>query len=77
MAVQSGVTGVLRLGVVPSASTIRMEPQVETDSIASLHAHMKTGRWASIVPHSWVQTITPFGPATRRSTDWDTRISRS
>ncbi|WP_255411761.1 LysR family transcriptional regulator [Cryobacterium sp. Y11] len=38
---------------------IRMEPQVETDSIASLHAHMKTGHWASIVPHSWVQTITP------------------
>ena len=35
-AFQSGVTGVLRLGLVPSASTIRMEPQVETDSIASV-----------------------------------------
>ncbi|TFD67439.1 LysR family transcriptional regulator [Cryobacterium sp. Hb1] len=42
-----------------SQNQIRMEPQVETDSIASLHAHMKTGQWASIVPHSWVQTITP------------------
>ncbi|TFD89038.1 LysR family transcriptional regulator [Cryobacterium serini] len=42
-----------------SRTQIHMVPQVETDSIASLHAHMKTGRWASIVPHSWLQTITP------------------
>ncbi|WP_104192838.1 LysR family transcriptional regulator [Cryobacterium sp. Y82] len=42
-----------------SRTQIQMVPQVETDSIASLHAHMKTGRWASIVPHSWLQTITP------------------
>ncbi|TFD27257.1 LysR family transcriptional regulator [Cryobacterium lyxosi] len=38
---------------------VQLVPQVETDSIASLHAHMRTGRWASIVPHTWVQTITP------------------
>lgn len=38
---------------------VQLVPQVETDSIASLHALMRTGRWASIVPHTWVQTITP------------------
>jgi DNA-binding transcriptional LysR family regulator len=43
---------------------VQLVPQVETDSIASLHAHMRTGRWASIVPHTWVQTITP-SPQTR------------
>ena len=43
---------------------VPLVPQVETDSIASLHAHMRTGRWASIVPHTWVQTITP-SPRTR------------
>jgi DNA-binding transcriptional LysR family regulator len=31
-----------------------IEPQVETDSIASLYALVGTGRWASIVPHTWL-----------------------
>ncbi|WP_104176707.1 LysR family transcriptional regulator [Cryobacterium sp. Y50] len=47
-----------------SRNHVQLAPQVETDSIASLHAQMKTGRWASIVPHTWVQTITP-SPRTR------------
>ncbi|RRQ28566.1 LysR family transcriptional regulator [Rhodococcus sp. Eu-32] len=28
-------------------------PQVETDSIASLYAHVKTGQWAAVVPRVW------------------------
>jgi DNA-binding transcriptional LysR family regulator len=32
-------------------------PRVETDSIASLFAHVRTGRWASIVPHAWLHVF--------------------
>jgi DNA-binding transcriptional LysR family regulator len=32
---------------------IVIEAQVETDSIASLFALVRTGRWASIVPRTW------------------------
>jgi len=32
-------------------------PQVETDSVASLYAHVATGAWASIVPHTWLRAI--------------------
>ena len=28
-------------------------PQIEADSVASMYAHAATGRWASLVPHSW------------------------
>ncbi|SNT42042.1 LysR family transcriptional regulator [Rhodococcoides kyotonense] len=28
-------------------------PRVETDSIASLYAHVKTGHWAAVVPRVW------------------------
>ena len=31
-----------------------IDPQVETDSIASLYALVGTGRWASIVPSTWL-----------------------
>ncbi|MGH3166617.1 MAG: LysR family transcriptional regulator, partial [Trebonia sp.] len=32
-------------------------PQVETDSVASLCAHVATGAWASVVPHTWLRAI--------------------
>jgi DNA-binding transcriptional LysR family regulator len=32
-------------------------PQVEADSIASLHALVATGSWASVVPHTWSRTV--------------------
>lgn len=32
---------------------ITVTPQVETDFIAALFAHVQTGRWASIVPQNW------------------------
>jgi DNA-binding transcriptional LysR family regulator len=33
------------------------EPQVETDSVASLYAHVRTGRWASIIPSTWLHVF--------------------
>lgn len=32
-------------------------PRVETDSVAALFAHVRTGRWASIVPHTWLHVF--------------------
>ena len=45
------------IGRVPS-------PSVETDSVASLYAHVATGAWASVVPHTWLRML-PAGSATR------------
>jgi DNA-binding transcriptional LysR family regulator len=39
---------------------IKVTPQVETDSVASLFALVATGNWACIVPHTWLWT-TPMG----------------
>jgi DNA-binding transcriptional LysR family regulator len=36
-------------------------PQVETDSLASLYAHVATGAWASVVPHTWLRAIPATG----------------
>lgn len=33
------------------------DPEWKPDSIASLFAHVKTGRWASIVPHTWLHVF--------------------
>ncbi|WP_328908267.1 LysR family transcriptional regulator [Streptomyces sp. NBC_00234] len=32
-------------------------PRVETDSVAALFAHVRAGRWASIVPHTWLHVF--------------------
>jgi DNA-binding transcriptional LysR family regulator len=34
-------------------------PQIETDSMASLYAHVATGAWASVVPHTWFRAMPP------------------
>ena len=34
-----------------------MTPQLETDSIVALLAHVGTGRWVSIVPQTWIRTL--------------------
>ncbi|WP_342800731.1 LysR family transcriptional regulator [Nocardia sp. No.11] len=39
-------------GLVPS-------PQVETDSVVSLLAHVSTGRWACVVPQPWLTIFPP------------------
>ncbi|MEU3844936.1 LysR family transcriptional regulator [Streptomyces sp. NPDC028635] len=37
-------------------------PRVETDSVAALFAHVRTGRWASIVAHAWLHVFgVPYG----------------
>ncbi|MEV5551811.1 LysR family transcriptional regulator [Streptomyces sp. NPDC052309] len=38
------------VGVLPS-------PRVETDSVAALFAHVRTGRWASVVPRTWLHVF--------------------
>ena len=32
-------------------------PQLETDSVATLLAHIGTGRWASLIPQTWIRTL--------------------
>ncbi|WP_051886494.1 LysR family transcriptional regulator [Streptomyces hygroscopicus] len=34
-----------------------VRPRVETDSVASLFAHVRTGHWASVVPHAWLHVF--------------------
>ncbi|MFE4588605.1 LysR family transcriptional regulator [Streptomyces laurentii] len=36
---------------------VRPEPRVETDSVAALFAHVRAGRWASVVPHTWLHVF--------------------
>ena len=36
---------------------LQVTPQLETDSVAALFAHVRTGRWASIVPQPWIYTL--------------------
>jgi DNA-binding transcriptional LysR family regulator len=36
---------------------VQAQPQVETDSVASLFAHVRTGRWASIIPRAWLHVF--------------------
>ena len=39
-----------------ASHAITINPQVETDSVASLLAQVATGDWACIVPHTWLWT---------------------
>lgn len=36
---------------------LTVNPQIETDSIGAMYAHVATGRWASLVPHPWGQSF--------------------
>jgi DNA-binding transcriptional LysR family regulator len=42
-------------------SGVTVSPQVETDSVASLYAHVGVGAWASIVPHTWLRAMPVVG----------------
>jgi DNA-binding transcriptional LysR family regulator len=46
-----------------AASGAVAEPQVETDSVACLFAHVATGAWASVVPHTWLGAMPVTGAA--------------
>ncbi|MFG2500837.1 LysR family transcriptional regulator [Streptomyces sp. NPDC048441] len=36
---------------------LQPKPQVETDSVAALFAHVRMGQWASIVPYTWLHVF--------------------
>jgi DNA-binding transcriptional LysR family regulator len=38
---------------------LTLSPRLEADSVVSLLAHVSTGRWASIVPQTWLRTLRP------------------
>ncbi|MFE4664318.1 LysR family transcriptional regulator [Streptomyces sp. NPDC056716] len=40
-----------------SEAGLRPEPRVETDSVGTLFAHVRTGQWASVVPHAWLHVF--------------------
>ena len=40
---------------------LRLEPQVETDSVASALAQAATGQWATVVPRLWLRSLAPVG----------------
>ncbi|CDO86524.1 LysR family transcriptional regulator [Mycobacterium triplex] len=49
---------------------LAVSPQLETDSVATLFAHVGTGRWASIVPHTWIRALgVPAGASVLRLHD--------
>jgi DNA-binding transcriptional LysR family regulator len=49
---------------------LAVTPQLETDSVATLLAHVGTGRWASIVPHTWIRALgVPAGASVLRLHD--------
>lgn len=46
---------------------LAVTPQLETDSVATLFAHVGTGRWASIVPQNWIRALgVPAGASALR-----------
>lgn len=44
-------------------------PRLETDSFVALLAHVNTGRWATIVPHTWARAVSLPGTVTLRLRD--------
>ncbi|WP_189309949.1 LysR family transcriptional regulator [Streptomyces brasiliensis] len=36
---------------------VQPSPRVETDSVGTLFAHVRTGHWASVVPHAWLHVF--------------------
>jgi DNA-binding transcriptional LysR family regulator len=42
-------------------SGVTVAPMVETDSVASLYAHVGVGAWATIVPHTWLRAMPVVG----------------
>src|SRR5690625_4360525 len=53
----AGMRGRRLVDAALAAQGLTATPQVETDSIAPLLAHVRTGRWASIIPHTWLSTL--------------------
>lgn len=53
----TGMQGRRVLDAVFAEAGAQAAPQVETDSIASLYAHVRTGRWAGIMPYAWLHVF--------------------
>lgn len=47
-----------------AAQSLELTPRLETDSVMALLAHVGTGRWATIVPHTWARAAHLPGTAT-------------
>lgn len=46
-----------RIDAVFAEVGVQPEPRLETDSVASLFAHVKTGFWATILPTAWMHVF--------------------
>ncbi|MFD8750241.1 LysR family transcriptional regulator [Kitasatospora sp. NPDC059577] len=53
----SGMQGRRVLDEVFAGLGLEPTPRVETDSVASLFAHVRTGHWASVVPYAWLHVF--------------------
>ncbi len=54
---------------------LRISPAMQADSIAALCAHVATGRWATIIPHTW--SARPMGGAAIRMLELTEPVARS
>jgi DNA-binding transcriptional LysR family regulator len=55
----SGMRGRQLLDDALARHGVTLSPRLEADSVVSLLAHVSTGRWASIVPQTWLRTLRP------------------
>ncbi|WP_449373548.1 LysR family transcriptional regulator substrate-binding protein [Arthrobacter psychrolactophilus] len=46
-----------RIDEIFQAAGLLVSPRLETDSVASLFAHVRTGAWSTIVPLAWLHTF--------------------
>lgn len=53
----TGMRGRQLLGDALAAHGLTATPRLEADSVVSLLAHVSSGRWASIVPQTWLHTL--------------------
>lgn len=52
------LTSVMRnrriLDTAMAAHGARMQPAMETDTVAAIYAHLATGRWSAVIAHAWL-----------------------
>ena len=58
-----GMRGRQLIDAALAAHDLKLTPRLETDSFVSLLAHVGTGRWACIIPQTWLRTLRPPGGA--------------
>jgi DNA-binding transcriptional LysR family regulator len=55
----NGMRGRQLLDEALASVALEAKPRLETDSVVVLFAHVVTGRWATILPHTWIRTLRP------------------